>query len=532
MLHIMNKWLNQAIRANKSITFLAISVRVLYGAVMVLMSYSLTNLLDSYTNDNTVFFNYVLITITLLFSAAILSLLSDAFRAKYLQKVNVFVREQISKNLVEHTEDLLSAKNTGKKLSWFVNDVPELEDKYFSNVIDVFHYFAVIIMAIISIIMLHYLFALAVLVLFLISAIVPGLVNRYTTRAQKELTKAREIYTEGTRDNLESLNTLFIANKLQYFQSRMTEQNDIVEKVNYCYNMVFAKTQSALIFVNFLSQIGLMIFALCIASLGYTTIGSVLSVTALAGNLFNSVQGLMRTLSVFAAVSAITDKYEYKLRDGKIHVDKVVAISLKNISVNFAEKQIFKNFNYIFTKQRYAIKGSSGSGKSTLMKVLLGVQAVNEGQVFVNDIDIKNLNLQDYFRNIAYIEQNVYLLNGTIRDNILLGSQISVEKLDEIIKLANLDKFVANLPDGLDTKVSSNGQEISGGEKQRIAIARALVKNVDFLFIDEATSQLDPVNRAEIENILLTLPNVGLVMISHNFDKETLAKFDAVIDLS
>ena len=134
-------------------------------------------------------------------------------------------------------------------------------------------------------------------------------------------------------------------------------------------------------------------------------------------------------------------------------------------------------------------------------------------------------------RDRSYIEQNVYLLNETIRENILLGSNIPEDKLQKIIQITNLDKFVAGLPAGLDTEISSNGQQISGGEKQRIAIARALVKDVDFLFVDEATSQLDPVNRADIEKILLDLKNVGVVMISHNFDTATLAKFDAVIEM-
>ncbi|MDY6062452.1 MAG: ABC transporter ATP-binding protein [Erysipelotrichaceae bacterium] len=125
----------------------------------------------------------------------------------------------------------------------------------------------------------------------------------------------------------------------------------------------------------------------------------------------------------------------------------------------------------------------------------------------------------------------LYLLNETIKENILLGSEIDDDKLKQILVKANLYELIKSLPDGIDTKISSNGQEISGGERQRIAIARALVKDVDFIFVDESTSQLDPVNRTEIEKILLNLENVGVIMISHNFNDETLKSFDEIIDL-
>ena len=240
----------------------------------------------------------------------------------------------------------------------------------------------------------------------------------------------------------------------------------------------------------------------------------------------------MASLAVISSVSAITDKYQL---DGDDKIKKlnegIKEIEFKNVDFSYGDREILKNFNYKFIKNKYALLGESGSGKSTLMKLMLGINQADKGLVSVNADDIRDLNLKSYFKHLSYIEQNIYLINDTIRENILLGSDISEDKLDKIIKVAKLDKFIESLPNGLDTLISSNGQQISGGEKQRIAIARALVKDIDFLFIDEATSQLDPTNRADVEKILLSLDNVGVIMISHNFDAETLAKFDAVIEM-
>ncbi|HFU3673535.1 TPA: ATP-binding cassette domain-containing protein, partial [Streptococcus suis] len=122
---------------------------------------------------------------------------------------------------------------------------------------------------------------------------------------------------------------------------------------------------------------------------------------------------------------------------------------------------------------------------------ILGLVSPESGQVKINEYDIREVNLEQFYQNISYIDQSIYLINGTIRDNITLGQFISEEKMDDILNKVQLKSFIEKQPLGLDTLLESNGRSISGGEKQRIALARALVKNVDFVLIDESTSQLD-----------------------------------------
>lgn len=529
---IANKWLDQALKAHSLLTTSAIIWRILFAASWVLMSYSLSWLLDGYNKGSASFNKAALIVIGLLLCMGLVAFISDLVRGIFIKKTNLWVRKQITKQIVDNSEDLLSPKNTGKKISWYLNDVEEIEKKYYANLIEFAYNLAMIILALVAIIFVHWVFAVAALIIFLVTLLIPHFVNKFVEVAQKKLTLAKEEYTEGVRDNLESIYTLFVADKLNYFKQRMDKQSEQQEGKYLSYNITLTKTSTILFMVNFLSQSGLIIFALYVASLGYATPGSALSIGALAGNLFNGVQGMMQAVSLIASVSAITNKYQHQEEHSKDKVAHVEKIVFQNVTFNYGEKTVIKDFSFNFAKKKYALKGESGSGKSTLMKLMLGINQSSSGQVLVDNKDIKSLDLRSYFKRIAYIEQNVYLLNESIKENILLGSVISEEKLNDILHIAKLDKFVASLPQGLDSRVSSNGQEISGGEKQRIAIARALVKDADFFFIDEATSQLDPVNRADIESILLSLPNTAVVMISHNFDAKTLAKFDDVIDLT
>lgn len=315
MLIFGNKWLNRAIKKNVLITIATMIFRAIAAASWVVTSYSLSSLLDGYYAGPAAFNKAALKVIVLILLMMLLNYISDWVRAVYIRRVNNDVRKRISDSVIENTSDLLSSKNTGKKISWYLNDVDELENKYFTNICGGAYDVTMIILAFVAIVMLHWLFAVAAAVLFLISLLVPALVNKFVMQAQEKLTVSKEEYTESVRDNLESVYTLFFADKLAYFMKRMTNAAQLREKKYYQYNMTRAKTQSAMFFVNFASQAGLMIFALYIASLGYVAPGSVLSIGALSGNLFNGVQGLMEALAVISSVSAITDKYAIKDTD-------------------------------------------------------------------------------------------------------------------------------------------------------------------------------------------------------------------------
>lgn len=527
-----NMWLIDILKKNKTVTFLAIFTKIIFSISIVLTSFYLSKLFDSYNLDREKFYQSIMIMIVILLLTVIFSYISDYFNSKYIKKTNLYTRKIIDQTIIAKSEELVSNKNTGKHLSWYINDVNELENKYFKNIVNIFYYGSLVLFSAISIVVMHWIMLVATVLLLIVSLIVPNFVSKYIYEAQKKLTETNEKYTENVRDNLESLNLFFLSNKLSYFNEKMFSFSRIKEDEYFKYNITNAKAGSIMMFISLISQIGLMIFALYISSLGYAKPGSVISIAALAGNLFNGVQALVSSITMTKSVQAIAEKYNYQTDpDEKINIDSVYTIELKNVSFSYDDKKIFTNFNYIFDKKKYALIGPSGSGKSTLLKLILGIEHPSNGEVKVNEKNLKDVNKFLYYKNIAYIGQDVYLMNDSIKNNILLGSDISDMEFKSIIKKTNLEELINSLPRKEESTITSNGQEISGGEKQRIAIARALVKNVDFIFIDESTSQLDRENRKELETMLINLENIGVIMISHNYDQETLMKFDSVINL-
>ncbi|MCY6491654.1 ABC transporter ATP-binding protein [Leptolyngbya sp. GGD] len=156
--------------------------------------------------------------------------------------------------------------------------------------------------------------------------------------------------------------------------------------------------------------------------------------------------------------------------------------------------------------QTIGIVGATGSGKSTLVKLLLRFYEIQQGQILIDGVDIRELQLRDLRRCIGWVSQEVFLFHGTVAENIAYGSfDASREEIMQAAKLAEAHEFIADLPQGYDTIVGERGQKLSGGQRQRLAIARAILKDPPILILDEATSAVDNETEAAIQRSLDTI---------------------------
>ena len=150
-----------------------------------------------------------------------------------------------------------------------------------------------------------------------------------------------------------------------------------------------------------------------------------------------------------------------------------------------------------------AVVGASGSGKSTIMNMIIGFLQPTEGHLYIDDNDITEISLPEYRHFISVVPQNSILFSGTIRENILYGmDKIDDKRLEEVAEMANLNEFVKDLPNGLDTFIGEHGGKLSGGQKQRITIARALIRDPKILILDEATSALDNISEYHVQKAI------------------------------
>ena len=197
-----------------------------------------------------------------------------------------------------------------------------------------------------------------------------------------------------------------------------------------------------------------------------------------------------------------------------------------------SKKYIFKNLNLnISSGKIVGIKGKTGSGKTTIVNLISGLIDPTDGLLMIDQVDYKDLDIKSLHKLIGYVPQDVYLMDTTIKENITFGSEdLKKNDIEEAVRKANLDEFVEELPEGLNTIIGEKSSKISGGQAQRIGIARAIVKKPSILIFDEATNSLDSNTEDQIMNSIKKLKSeLSIIIISHN--SNCLKICDEIIDL-
>ena len=220
--------------------------------------------------------------------------------------------------------------------------------------------------------------------------------------------------------------------------------------------------------------------------------------------LTNSVPAYATGLEALSSVSEIMTATDVEITTGKSKVSHINgAVTFNNVSYRYpdGDQNVIDKLSLdVKQGECIAFVGSSGSGKSTVMNLIIGFMKTTEGEILIDGKPIDSFNLSQYRRHISVVPQNSILFSGSIRENITYGLEnYSEEQLQKVVEMANLNEFVKDLPNGLDTQVGEHGDKLSGGQRQRITIARALIRNPKILILDEATSALDNISEYHVQ---------------------------------
>ena len=224
-------------------------------------------------------------------------------------------------------------------------------------------------------------------------------------------------------------------------------------------------------------------------------------------NLINLIPSLGSGIEALSSVSEIMNATDVEVNVGKAKVPCVLGnIKFDNVSYKYhdTEQNVVEGLNLdVKAGECIAFVGASGSGKSTIMNMIIGFLKPVQGAIYVDGKNINDINLSTYRHHISVVPQNSILFSGTIRENITYGlDQYSQEKLKTVVEMANLNEFIKDLPNGLDTVIGEHGDKLSGGQKQRITIARALIRDPRILILDEATSALDNISEYHVQKAI------------------------------
>lgn len=295
----------------------------------------------------------------------------------------------------------------------------------------------------------------------------------------------------------------------------------------------------------FLSELSVIIGLGLLVAFGEGDVKLLIGVFAVAAfRLLPALRGLLSGWTQVQNVMFCLDIIEAGLKDEHEEADTChekempfeQAISIEKLTYAYPDSpNVLENFNCRIAKGEYVgWSGSSGIGKSTLFNLLIGLLSPTSGTIRIDGTPLTAENRKAWLRHIGYVPQEVFILNGTLAENIALGcKQTDRERIKEILEKVSLNDWVSTLPEGLDTTLGEAGGKLSGGQKQRIGIARALYKEADILFLDEATSALDNQTEKEVNETLMHLKEnyQGLTILSIAHRESSLAYCDRIITL-
>jgi ABC-type bacteriocin/lantibiotic exporter with double-glycine peptidase domain len=362
-----------------------------------------------------------------------------------------------------------------------------------------------------------------------IPSLLPRLFTKALGKAQKNVMESTTAYNEKVSDLLnghEVIKTYHAEGEmLPQFSASARHLEISREQLSSLMAKLYGLTTFSSVAVQFLVMGMAGIFAVN----GYITLGSIVAVTQLTGQVISPAFGLSAKISELKSAKPVLETL-HSLSNPEIsgkgtqHPLKE-RISLRGVSFRYTDRSILKNVSVTFEKgKKYAIIGKSGSGKSTLLKMLAGYYHEFDGDIYTDE----SAAIPD---GVAMIHQRTFLFKDSIRNNVSMWKSYTEQEIMEAVKKAGMMEFVSDLPQGLDTVVEENGSNFSGGECQRIAIARALLSGKEILLMDEATSALDEQTARAVERSILELENITCISVTHRLSPEAVSKYTEVFTM-
>lgn len=467
-----------------------------------------------------------------------LSMLQGYFEAKAIRILNNHVRRDILQTLLSKDYISYHSEDTGEYFSYLTNNVREIENRAWRPFFNAVGCIAQVIWSLIALAFIHWSLLIVGIVCAIIMLLVPKLFEKKMQTLGEQYAQAQADGAGKLRDLLAGIDIIRFFNRKGRFMKQGNEAGDHIEKHGYRMSYIQNNIGGVIGFVNVVAQFSTDIVIVFYAVKGLIDISVIGGGGNLTGGVSNGLQNLADCKIAFAGAKPFFEQIKIcgdwnKLPDHReclptLH-DRIV---MDQISYYYGEQKVLDHFSACFVRGgKYAITGASGSGKSTLLKILMGWLPDYSGKVLYDQCDLKSYSPEQIQAKLGYIEQDVFLFNTTILDNITLGKKFSESEIEKAIQDSALAGDIESHPMGIQTLVGEGGCKLSGGQKQRIAIARALIHNRSILLVDEGTSALDQKNADIVESKLLANAGLTLILVSHHLSDKRKAQFDRVYEL-
>ena len=532
------KWKIQYSFFESIILFISvIALCVMYTLLEVTFSEKLGDSLDVALKKSMIEFNQyvkqiVIITIIFLIIRFLYSYIENIYTKRTLKAMRVRAFEKVSKKCLSE----YYAKGESTYKSFLVNDMNLLENSYILPMISVLSGVISLVITMSALIKINWIASLFVLVVSLLPIVLTRVMikpvqTKFGGYAQKmeEYSTHMDEYLDGYQE----FNNFGAVNEVLHKHAEFSDKLEESKRKAYLKLDIMSNTIAiSSIFIT----IGILLVGMFLALSGFLTVGEVFAISFISNGVSTPLSNLSDYIPKILSVKEVKKKYneivEDQNTDSSLQMkEEIKTIELNNISFEIEGRKILDNISTVFEKgKNYIIVGESGSGKSTLLKMIAGLLDADDGSITINQHPIEEIDRNSLLDVINFVPQKGIILEDTIRNNIAVyRDDVSDEMILEAIKKIGFMQRFKEFQNGLDEEIVNNGTNLSGGEKQRLSLARVLVKKNNVLFLDEATSALDHSSYLNVERVIADLDLAILVSVEHRLEKEILEKYDEII---
>ncbi|CAM3640454.1 MULTISPECIES: ABC transporter ATP-binding protein [Saccharibacillus] len=521
---------------NKFLLGAAVVLSVASAAMNVALAFILKELIDIGVQGTFgELIDLVLLVLAFLGLFLIVGVLQYLFKNKYVQRSMIGYKDAISRKIIDKNLVDFRKRNTGSYISIMNNDAKIIETDYVSGNLILITQIAMFVMGLASIFYLNVQVAVVAILLSLLPVAASLALNGKVAFRQKKVSEKNEAFTMSIKDVFNGFTVIKSFGVEREVAQTVSEVNTELETRKKKYNDITALIGVLTETSGFIVVVGTFTFGTWLAIQGKITVGEVVAYIQLLNYLLGPIVIMAEYLNKRKAGAALIANIDEMLLAeeaeapgrGKSEFEREIAF--RDVGFSFdGERRVLDGLNVRLEKNKsYAVVGLSGSGKSTLLNLLMGYYENYDGAIQIDGTELRDIDPSDLYKLISVIQQEVFMFDAPIEDNILLYKTYPPEKLEQAIRMSGLDEFIARKS----TKFhcGENGSFLSGGEKQRVSIARALIKETPILLLDEATSSLDNETAASIEKAILELQGITRVIVTHKLNKTALSMYDEII---
>lgn len=506
---------------------------LLETASTIIVSIMLEKLISiAYAKDMQEFKIQGIIFLILLLGMVFFFVIAVYVKPKYKKKALSQYKQNIYSLIIDKNISSFNEYETSNYISALTNDVNYIEGNYIFSVFDLIKNITVFIASLVVMILYSPLLTIIAIVLSLLPALCSLAVGDKLTVCEKNISDNNASFMHYIKDNLIGFSTIKVFKAEKKMVSLFNKSNDKLDSSKARKTKVIVTMELIQSVTYLISQFGVFFVG---AYLCITTDEIEPATIILFVQLMNFILGPLLEIpgivSKRKACKPLFEKIEKLVNSKKDELENVSFeknIIISDLNYGIDEKNILNGVDLKIEKNKsYAIVGPSGSGKTTLLNLIIGRTDNYQGCIMYDEKDLKKVSSDSLYEIVTFIEQNVFVFDDSIENNITMFSDVDKKLLDEVIEKSGLKNLVVEK--GLNYKCGENGCNLSGGEKQRIAIARGLLKNSKIMLLDEVTSALDNEVSNTITNNLLDLHDLTKIMITHKLEENILKRFDSII---